>query len=593
MKLIKRIKPLSILTLFAIFSILVMSSPTWATTYYVDATNGIDNNNGLSPVTAWKTIAQVNSYSFSPGDSILFKKGETWRETLTIPSSGSSASIITFSAYGTGAAPIISGSDLITAGWSQESTNIWKSTVTTEPKIIYFNGTRGTRVAATANITSEFNWFWATNILYVWSPSDNDPSLYYTIPGIEAGNRQTALRTNNNSYITIDGLTLRDGNRTPYFTVVVGFQTVVGVVIQNCTIERGVSSGIIISGQTTATSYTINNCTIQNNGGRGIFTDTLFSAATMSNNTITGNGWRSVTDSQQYDGIAGALGNVNIFGNTIYDNGDDCSTPGWCHGIYPKASTAVANIYENKIYSNGGGGGIRTRGSINAYRNLIYDNYGAGVQIADNEATDIVCTIYDNIIHDNNRSDSFGGIVENDKGAGSISLTVDNNTLYNNANTSQLEIKLVDDIDVFTMFNNILFASSTRRTFGSPTLTGAVNIDYNLHWRADGNPSIIYAGEGVTWEQWRALGFDTHGVNANPRFISTSTPDFSLQSTSPAINAGANLNSGYDHGVSPSSSWPSSVTTIDQNLWGSGWEIGAYVYSPMSLNPPTGIRILK
>lgn len=76
-------------------------------TYYVDQTTGDDDDTGLSEALAWKTIAKVNASSFSDGDSILFKKGETWWETLIMPSSGTSAGI-TFGAYGTGAAPIIS-----------------------------------------------------------------------------------------------------------------------------------------------------------------------------------------------------------------------------------------------------------------------------------------------------------------------------------------------------------------------------------------------------------------------------------------------------------------------------------------------------
>jgi hypothetical protein len=79
-------------------------------TYYVDAANGNDNDNGLSPSNAWKTLSKVNKESFSPGDSILFKRGETWRERLTIPSSGNQGAPITFGAYGGGDKPLILGS---------------------------------------------------------------------------------------------------------------------------------------------------------------------------------------------------------------------------------------------------------------------------------------------------------------------------------------------------------------------------------------------------------------------------------------------------------------------------------------------------
>lgn len=79
------------------------------TVYYVDATNGSDSNNGLSPQKPWKTINKVNNSSFVPGDSILFKRGQKWRETLTPPSNGASGKSITFGAYGTGNLPMIDG----------------------------------------------------------------------------------------------------------------------------------------------------------------------------------------------------------------------------------------------------------------------------------------------------------------------------------------------------------------------------------------------------------------------------------------------------------------------------------------------------
>ena len=66
---------------------------------------------------AFKTIAQVNAASPAAGDSILFNKGNTWREQLDVPTSGSEGSPITFGAYGEGVDPKVLGSDIIT-GWT-------------------------------------------------------------------------------------------------------------------------------------------------------------------------------------------------------------------------------------------------------------------------------------------------------------------------------------------------------------------------------------------------------------------------------------------------------------------------------------------
>ena len=96
--------------LFALIFILAAAPIYAATVYYVDATNGSDTNGGLSPANPWKTINKVNNSIFVPGDSILFKRGETWRDMLIPPSHGTSGNNITFGAYGTGALPKIDGS---------------------------------------------------------------------------------------------------------------------------------------------------------------------------------------------------------------------------------------------------------------------------------------------------------------------------------------------------------------------------------------------------------------------------------------------------------------------------------------------------
>jgi len=78
--------------------------------YYIDS-NGSDSSDGLSPNTAWKTLSKVSSATFQPGDSVLFKRGDSWTGTLTIKSSGTSVARVTFGAYGTGDKPRIVGNN--------------------------------------------------------------------------------------------------------------------------------------------------------------------------------------------------------------------------------------------------------------------------------------------------------------------------------------------------------------------------------------------------------------------------------------------------------------------------------------------------
>ena len=73
------------------------------TKYYVSP-NGSDSNNGRSPSTPWKSIAKVNSATLRSGDAVLFERGGEFRGKITAVAG------VTYSAYGTGAKPIINGS---------------------------------------------------------------------------------------------------------------------------------------------------------------------------------------------------------------------------------------------------------------------------------------------------------------------------------------------------------------------------------------------------------------------------------------------------------------------------------------------------
>ncbi len=211
----KLIKPLFILTLFAILAVLVMSSTSCATTYYVDATSGNDDNNGTSELASWKTITKVNSSMFNPGDQILFKRGRTWREQLTVPSSGTSGNPIIFGAYGYGANPVINASNLVIS-WSAFSTNVWQAAVSTHPYVVMFNGNQyGYQQPSVDQLSNNYCWFWSAGILYIYSPSN--PSSHYA--SIEAAKRNIGISTNGKSYLNFNSLEIRNSNHYGFYFV--------------------------------------------------------------------------------------------------------------------------------------------------------------------------------------------------------------------------------------------------------------------------------------------------------------------------------------------------------------------------------------
>ncbi|HKJ78684.1 MAG TPA: hypothetical protein VKA10_04070, partial [Prolixibacteraceae bacterium] len=98
-----------------------------AKTYYV-SNSGNDANLGTSPGNAWKTLDKVNSFTPSPGDQILFRRGDEWVGTLIVNASGTEVNPIVYGAYGDGSKPKIYGSEKIT-GWELHEGNIYKATV--------------------------------------------------------------------------------------------------------------------------------------------------------------------------------------------------------------------------------------------------------------------------------------------------------------------------------------------------------------------------------------------------------------------------------------------------------------------------------
>jgi hypothetical protein len=125
---------------------------------------------------------------------------------------------------------------------------------------------------------------------------------------------------------------------------------------------------------------------------------------------------------------------------------------------------------------------------------------------------------------------------------------------------------------------------------------------FNLDYRATGAPT------GNTWWSWRGSYWqleDTSNdygaivgltgshdptacneVEADPLLTTPGSGDFTLQSGSPCRDAGTEIGADYDDGLDPTdnsaASWPSSVSTLDQDEHGGGWEVGAYVYEDFS-----------
>ncbi|MEI6237520.1 MAG: dockerin type I domain-containing protein [Candidatus Saccharibacteria bacterium] len=196
-------------------------TPTEAPPTFYVKNGGNDSLDGLSDATAWATVAKVNSHSFSPGQSVGFKCGDTWREKIVPASSGSAAGQITYRSYGTGAKPkFFGGFDLSSSsGWTEYSTNKWRWTNNNvlATVALYMNdeALHGTQKAAISDLTKQGDFCYVSNYTYLYSTSN--PGTHYE--NIESALYQVAAHLGSRSYITVSSLDFRywgQGGLTSY-----------------------------------------------------------------------------------------------------------------------------------------------------------------------------------------------------------------------------------------------------------------------------------------------------------------------------------------------------------------------------------------
>ena len=94
-------------------------------TYYVSSA-GDDANNGRTTTTPFQTLNKVSGLYLQAGDSVLFRRGDTFRGTLTIRRSGLTGRPIVFDTYGSGAKPVLAGSVPLT-NWTNIGNNVWQA----------------------------------------------------------------------------------------------------------------------------------------------------------------------------------------------------------------------------------------------------------------------------------------------------------------------------------------------------------------------------------------------------------------------------------------------------------------------------------
>jgi len=532
--------------MFAVLAFLFLSSASWAATYYVGATNGDNYNDGLSPSTAWKTIAKVNSSDFEPGDYILFKRGEVWREQLIVPSSGSKGNPITFGVYGSGDRPIISGAILIT-DWTLDSGNICWASVDWTCNLVFEDGTALIMKASKEDLVKGSYYLdEANDKLYVWLNAEENPD-FHTME-VSRYHDYGLLRIDKD-YIVIDGLELKHSNK--YQVRIWKSNT---VTIQNCKASYGYHIGFYIFG-----------------------TDPMPQNIHILNNELSYNGICRTR------GVAGGSG-ISFFGGTNWTvRGNHLDTV-YGEGIECYGGANNGEISENIVQNCEQSGGIYCCGNlgstvhhINVFNNRVTNNAVHQMEIAIEGSGNLHhINIYYNII--NGKGTSGGGILVGWSGVGIIEdCTIYNNTIYG----CKHGILVYGENVTNNEFKNNIY--SLNDAYGWCFLldkdSSVDNIlDHNCLYNAAEEDRIKWLGTAYTLSEFQAAREkELNSIDSNPKFVDATNKDFTLQSVSPCIDAA------YD--------WNQTGDFYNHGKKGPAWDIGAIERNTAPAKP-TNLRFI-
>jgi parallel beta-helix repeat protein len=478
-------------------------------TYYLDATGGNDFNDGMSPVSAWRTISKVNSASFNPGDSILFKRGEVWREQLKVPSSGSEGNPITFGAYGEGEKPIINGAEVVT-GWTQYSGGIYSASISWTTNQVFEDGKR-LQKSDSLSVMSNGTWYLddPADTLYVWCFDDSNPSTRTIEVSRYGGTYNGLVYVGYTPYIVVKYFNIKYSSSRGIFSL--GHHTM----IENNSVLYSYADGIYLDFWNGAgADYSIvnnNECSYNNApyirwaGSGKVYYIGLGQAITVrasyvivSNNIVSYNG---------NIGIDAYLGSTNgkICNNLVFGN--------LLNGIYLDGASST-DVYNNVVYDNG-------------------LNIWSGIALASEEGYPVEYNrVYHNIVYDN-----FVGLAI-DQGE-VLNSSIINNVFLNNKYRAVYISNAYAANHKGNIFKNNIFVGKGVLFHLLEAFSKNNTFDYNDWYRINGDKVLMYEGVEYTLTDFFSLtGQDVHSMSQDPMFVDQNNKNFHLQSTSPCIDAG-------------------------------------------------------
>lgn len=332
----------------------------------IETTCGAAGGNG--PI---NSLANAGGVTYAAGDQILLKKGLTFYEQLTIPSSGSAGTPIVLSAYGTGEKPIITG-EVASPSWAVcnegttpacagTGTKFYVNVGATDPAFIWRTDATGTYLVqentTSQDVLSNLEWYYSNPYVFM----RDDAGTTAPVDTIHIPTRSRCIYASNKTDITIDGLALRYSTSANVETVT----TSSGWTIQNSEISHVTNKCLnlaVPASTVVQRNYfhdamtTLNNCIETVPGGAGDVS------------TIQENLFLEIMGVHLKVNASTNTGTINFYNNTSV--GASGAT------VYNIPTTNTMNIKNNISLGNGVGTGSgyvylgTTGGTTNADYNL-------------------------------------------------------------------------------------------------------------------------------------------------------------------------------------------------------------------------------
>ena len=523
---------------FAVFCFGCLATPAHAATYYMRADGSVTSANkanatGCGATSTALNVSNHNSATFAPGDTIyLCDAGGNYTTALIPPTSGSAGNPITY----------------INAPGSSPTINIASNTLN-----FYINGKSYINLS---NITlGNTNAAAAAAPIYTAGIVDH---INYSNLTLSATNGHLIYITGTGTNLTFDHLTGTVGSGGGYAVLSSTAGPNSNYTISNSTFTNGKGIRIDNNASSTISNVTLSTSTLNavylNNDSNVLVQDVTansISQVAFYDTTSTNITYRRAIANISGGGFASLSGSGNV-----YDSTQSIGETGTAD--YQMLGNSHDYSYTNDLSENGTGDGfVITDNAYNAtYSKCI--SIGNGNKNTESVGDGFTAhqqnhgLKYDQVISANNITSGFA-MIDNSEGKISNSIVYGNSSPWNLTGGAVQDrggvyigvSGLNSDGKSWVVKNNIVENNYPYEINLTTSSAPIVSLDYNLIWprNASQTATVDFGVTPLTWAQYHIspYSYEPHSLNADPLFVSTSSLNFHVQTSSPAINAGTNV----------------------------------------------------